>query len=113
LSPIRLLSQQLLTHHRQGGTLYLGGQLRVVIEVRNPASIKTAGIRYTVDDWLTWNDRDGIRCRHDDRSDTDRFLVLTESTLAPGARIQYALYCRVNDSTWWDNNNLANYSAQF
>ncbi len=113
VSPIRLLSQQLLKHHRQGGNFYFGGQLKIVAEVTNRATVKTVGIRYTDDDWLTWKERDGIWCSHDERSEVDQFLVLTESTLAAGVRIEYALYCRVNESTWWDNNNSANYSAQF
>ena len=113
MSSVRRISQQLLKHQRQGGNLYLGGQLKVVLEVQNPAPIKTAGIRYTTDDWSTWKERDGIWCSRDDGSDTDQFLVLTESDLRPGIRVEYALYCRVNDSTWWDNNNSTNYSAQF
>ena len=110
---MRLLSQQPLKHHRQGGKLYVGGQLKVAVEVKNLAPVKTVGIRYTDDNWLTWKDSDGAWSSHNNGSDTDQFLVLTHSDLKPGACVQYAIYYRANGSTWWDNNNSANYSAQF
>lgn len=107
------VSHELLKYFRQDGEWYVSGQLRVIAEVANLGPVKTVGLRYTLDNWAAWKEINGIWSRHCRTSDTDQFVICSESTLPPGTLMRYAIYYIVNGSMWWDNNNSRNYSAQF
>jgi hypothetical protein len=107
------VSQEVLKYKREGGTLYVGGQLRVTVEVSNLALNKSVGMRYTCDHWRSHRDVEGVWSHHEFGTDTDQFVIHSESTIAPGTRVEYAIYYAVNGSVYWDNNGSANYRAQF
>jgi Carbohydrate/starch-binding module (family 21) len=106
-------SQQVLEYNREGGSVYVGGQLKVTAEVSNLALNKSVGIRYTCDGWRTFRDVEGAWSHHDFGTDKDQFVIHSESTIAPGTRVEYAVYYAVNGQTYWDNNGFGNYVAQF
>ncbi len=107
------ISQEVLRYYRQGGTLYVSGQLKVDAGVKNLAYSKTVGIRYTVNNWASWTDSNGSWSYHVDSNNTDVFTIYSASTINPGATMKYAIYFKVSGQTYWDNNNSANYTAQF
>jgi hypothetical protein len=108
---VRQLSREILKYYRQGGTMYVCGQLKVTVEVINHDAAGTAGMRYTEDKWKTFQESVGSWSRHDDVSTTDQFLICSPSTIAPGTRVEYAIYYTASGATYWDNNG--NYCAQF
>lgn len=111
-NPVRSVSHEVLKYYRQDGALYLSAQVRILAVVRNFCPIKTVGIRYTLDNWTTWKDNDGVWSRHCDHTNTDEFVVHTESTLPPGRLVQFAVYYVAEGVTRWANNEGANYSVQ-
>lgn len=107
------ISQEVLRYYRQGGTLYVSGQLKVEAGVKNLAYSKIVGIRYTVNNWSSWTDSNGSWSYHVDWNNTDVFTVYSASTINPGSVMKYAIYFKVNGKTYWDNNYGQNYTAQF
>src|SRR5882672_4746577 len=75
---IRRVSQQVLKYQRQGGKKYVGGQLKIVVEVKNLAPEKIVCVRYTDDGWFSWKECGGVWSGHDAGADTDEFVVHTE-----------------------------------
>ncbi len=107
------ISQDLLKYYKYGGTVYVSGQLKVTAEVNNIAYDKVVGIRYTTDNWKTSKDYNGYWISHNNAANTDRFEILSDSSIQPGTKVQYAIYYKVSGKTYWDNNNGLNYTAQF
>ena len=107
------ISQEVLKYYRQGGTMYVSGQLKVTTEVNNIDYNKTVGIRYTCNNWGSYKSSTGSWSSHNNSANTDQFLIYSESTIVPGTLVKYAIYYTVKGSTYWDNNNGANFSAQF
>ena len=107
------VSQELLKYYRQGGRVYVSGQLRVTVEVNNSDPGAVVGMRYTEDDWKTFQESCGSWSRHDATADTSQFLILSKSTIAPGTVIKYAVYQTLNGAAYWDNNHSRNYCARF
>lgn len=110
--PICSVSHEVLKYYRQDGALYVSAQLRILAVVHNVCPIKTVGIRYTLDNWATWKDIDGAWSRHRDETNTDEFVIHTESTLPPNRLVQYAIYYIAEGVTHWANNDGASFSAQ-
>lgn len=106
------ISQEVLKYYRQGGTMYVSGQLKVTIGVNNIAYNKTVGVRYTVNNWASYADRNGSWSRSL-ANNSDEFTAYSDSTIAPGSTMKYALYYKVNGATYWDNCNGTNYAAKF
>ncbi len=106
------ISQNLLRYYRQGGTMYVSGQLVVEAGVKNLAYTKIVGMRYTENNWNNWTDQNGSWSEHYSNN-TDRFTIYSHSNIQPGTCVKYALYYKVSGKTYWDNNGGANYSAQF
>ena len=107
------LSDEALKYCRQGGSLYVSGQLKVLAAVRNLTANKTVSIRYTIDNWATWKESVGQWCGHSEADNTDEFLIHSESTLPPGCVLSYAICYEASGSMHWDNNNGANYLVRF
>lgn len=107
------ISEELLKYFRQDGQVYISGQLRVVAETLNLDPSKRVGLRYTLDDWATWNEIDGAKSNSPEATEIDQFVICTESTIPPGTVVQYAIYRYADELTSWDNNHSQNYSAQF
>jgi hypothetical protein len=107
------VSEELLRYVREDGQVYVSGQLRVVAEALNFSGAQRVGLRYTVDDWRSWQEVDGVWSSHCAESGTDQFVIFSESTILPGSLIRYAIYCVVNGMTHWDNNQSTNYLASF
>ncbi|EEF59162.1 phosphatase [Pedosphaera parvula] len=107
------VSQEVLKYNREGGNVYVSGQLRVTAEVSNLALNKSVGMRYTCDDWRSYREVEGVWSHHEFGTDRDRFVIHSESMIPPGIRVEYAIYYAVNGLVHWDNNASANYWAQF
>lgn len=105
--------QDVRKYYRQGGTLYMGGQLLVRVGVKNLAYNKTVGIRYTQNNWASYKNNNGYWAQHNSWNNTDEFDVFTDSDIQPYATVKYAIYFKANGRTYWDNNGGRNYSAQF
>ena len=107
------ISQEIRKYYRQGGTLYVSGQLLVTVGVKNIAYNKTVGIRYTKNNWSSFTDANGYWSYHVNDNNSDVFTVYSDSNIQPGTTVFYAVYYYVNGQSYWDNNNNSNYSAQF
>lgn len=112
-NPVWRVSQEILKYCRQGGSVYVSGQLRITVEVKNLAPVKLVGIHYTSNHWKSRKVSHGTWCSHNVGFDSDQFLVLSESTITPGSRLEYAIFYTASGMTYWDNNSGANYQAQF
>jgi hypothetical protein len=112
-SKVWRVSQEMLKYYRQSGTVYVSGQLRVTVEVGNLDRGGEVGMRYTEDDWKSFQESVGSWSRHNDTADTNQFLILSKSTIAPGTMIKYAVYQKLHGITHWDNNHSRNYCARF
>jgi hypothetical protein len=112
-SKVWRVSEELLKYYRQGGAVYVSGQLKVTVEVGNLDPSAVVGMRYTEDDWNSFKESAGSWSRHNETLGTHQFLILSKSTIAPGTTIKYAIYQKLHGTTYWDNNHFRNYCARF
>lgn len=90
-----------------------GGNLKVDVLVRNLAFSKQVGIVFSADNWATVHTALGSfketfpPLNAPNQPNAESWHV---SVPVGGAKGQYAIFCDVNGSTFWDNNFGANYS---
>lgn len=107
-----LISMEKLNYFREGNSLNIGGQLRVLAGVHNFAYEKRVGLRYTIDNFQHFTDVYGEWSRQVNPA-TDELTILTKSDIPPGALLQFALFYQVGGQTYWDSNDGIFYSVQF
>jgi hypothetical protein len=107
-----LISMEKLNYFREGNSLNIGGQLRVIAGVQNLAYEKRVGLRYTIDNFQHVTDIYGEWSRQVD-PEIDEFTILTRSDIPPGVLLKFALFYQTAGQTYWDSNDGIFYSVQF
>lgn len=107
-----LKSMENLWYTREGGTVRVAGQLKVLAGVKNLAYEKKVGIRYSIDQFKHFVDVYGQWSRQVN-PDEDEFLIVSESNIPIGAALQFAVFYQSAGQTYWDSNGGVFYSVQF
>lgn len=77
------------------------------IYAKNLGYTKSVGVRYTTDNWATYTDVNATFAKSQD-GNVDVFNLPSIPV-----RAQFAVYYTVNGTTYWDNNDGANYQITF
>ena len=85
------------------------------IKVKNICFHKMVSVRYTVDNWLSSTDQQGVYVPDSNDGSTDRFsfaLTLPEYFLASGGVLEFAVRFEGEGMEFWDNNSGHNYQIE-
>ena len=101
-SPVLRLSSEV--HYEQG----VGGVMTGRVRVFNVAFEKRVFVRYTTDDWATWQEVEGSHLG--DQNDWGfRIEGLGESVGSLPGLVRYAVRYESGQGVWWDNNTGQDY----
>ncbi len=81
--------------------------------VRNLDYTKIVRVRYTLDNWNTYQDADLSYQYSDNGTDTEKWLVTLNLDEDVMDSFHYCIYYQVNGQTYWDNNFGENYDKDF
>ncbi|XP_076827268.1 protein phosphatase 1 regulatory subunit 3G [Brachyhypopomus gauderio] len=90
--------------------------VRGLVRVRPADSRKRdVGVRYTFNDWLSFVDAQAVPVSAEDVSDSERFsfTMYTPPFLEPSSSVHFAVYLKVDDGEFWDNNDGGNYTLRY
>jgi hypothetical protein len=97
-----------------GGGVDGSGRLSVDVLVKNVAFAKRVGIVFTTDAWATNHVATGFFredfAPFDDPSQPNAELWNIAPVVGPGVHGNFAVFYDVNGTTFWDNNQNANYA---
>ena len=79
-----------------------------IVVVENMAFEKTVSVRYSLDDWLSFNETVGTYISNSSSGNTDRFMVVI--TVPRRSRsVEFAVRFSIDGQEFWDNNLGKNY----
>ncbi|MDX9724211.1 MAG: carbohydrate-binding protein [Myxococcota bacterium] len=97
--PVRLLSSEV---HMEAGQAVMTGAVRVF----NLGFEKEVAIRYSLDDWQSWQE---VPAEWDEREDWRFRIEGLGSTAALPSHVRFAVRYTVNGADYWDNNRNQDY----
>lgn len=80
--------------------------IQIETQLKNLGFNKDVRVRYTTDDWATYQEAEGKYVRTLDGSNIEHWSILVPTT----EPFEYAISYTVNGTTYWDNNFGANYT---
>ncbi|ELU02660.1 hypothetical protein CAPTEDRAFT_114433 [Capitella teleta] len=93
-----------------GKEMTISGSIRVA----NIGFHKKVIVRYTINNWLTFEDICASYVQNSNDGATDRFsfTIIVPQYFSVGSRLQFALMYSTNGATYWDNNYGHNYNIE-
>lgn len=84
------------------------------VRVANIAYHKKVIVRYTINNWLTFEDICASYIQNSNDGPTDRFSfsITVPQYFSTGSRLQFAIMFSANGTTYWDSNFGHNYSVE-
>lgn len=89
------------------------GQIRTNTQ---SGSKRDVGVRYTLNDWLSFVDAQAIAMLGDETGfvgERFTFMIYTPPFLDPSSSVHFAVYLRNDEGEFWDNNNGQNYTLKY
>lgn len=85
-----------------------------IVRVMNLAFLKKVDVRYTFNNWLTYDEIPANYVHNSTDGPTDKFSfsIRVPSWLCVGCKVQFCIMFTVNGQTFWDNNYGCNYTVE-
>lgn len=87
--------------------------LYIAVTVKNLAPNKNVRLRYTLDNWVTYQDADFSYVSEIPGTDSETWSINLNIDESKMNSFQYCVYYEVNGQTYWDSNFGANYNHEY